>query len=66
MATYQLSPKELPGQWYIHYGPLSEPGVSRGCAVADACISWEQSFNLDSLTALHGAESKFLPFVLGF
>lgn len=66
MATYQLSSNELLGHRHIHHGPLSEPGVSGGCAVADARIPWDEGFDLDPLTALHGAEGKLLPFILGF
>lgn len=63
-ATHQLSTNQLPGHRHIHGGPLGEPGVGRRRAVADACVRGDESFDLDSLTALHGAEGKPVPLVL--
>lgn len=63
-ATHQLSSTQLPGHRHVHSGPLREPGVGCGRAVADARVLGDQSFDLDSLAALHGAEGKLLPWVL--
>lgn len=63
-AAHQLSTDQLPGHRHVHGGPLGEPGVGRRRAVADACVRGDQSFDLDSLTALHGAEGKLVSLVL--
>ena len=65
-ATHQQRTEELPGHGHVHDGLLRELGVGRGRAVADACVLWDQSFNLYPLAALHRTEGKLLSLVLSF
>lgn len=59
-ATTSRELEELLGHGHVHVWPSPEPGVGRGRAVTDACVLWDQSFNLYPFAALHRTEGKLL------